>query len=158
MKHPSMERTSKQKLAFSLFMFGTIGIFVRHIPLPSSVIAVARGVIGTLFLLLYLRRKRQSLSVADIRRNGRLLLLSGVCIGVNWILLFEAYRHTSVALSTLSYYFAPTVVIIASAALFREKLTAKFLLLLVGTLKNLEQYFGLNSSYPLEDWDLPDRR
>lgn len=123
MKHLSAERKSKQKLAFSLFMFGTIGIFVRHIPLPSSVIAVARGVIGTLFLLLYLRRKRQALSVADIRRNGRILLLSGTCMGINWILLFEAYHYTTVAIATLCYYMAPVFVILASAFLFREKLT-----------------------------------
>lgn len=134
MKHSSMERTSKQKLAFSLFMFGTIGIFVRHIPLPSSVIAVARGAIGTLFLLLYLRRKRQSLSMPDIRRNGRILLLSGACMGINWILLFEAYHYTTVAIATLCYYMAPVFVILASAFLFREKLTPLKGLCLAGAL------------------------
>jgi len=128
------KRNSKQKLAFSLFMFGTIGIFVRHIPLPSSVIAVARGVIGSLFLLLYLRRKRQSLSLPDIRRNGRILLLSGACMGINWILLFEAYHYTTVAIATLCYYMAPVFVILASAFLFREKLTPLKGLCLAGAL------------------------
>lgn len=115
-------------------MFGTIGIFVRHIPLPSSVIAVARGVIGSLFLLLYLRRKRQSLSLPDIRRNGRILLLSGACMGINWILLFEAYHYTTVAIATLCYYMAPVFVILASAFLFREKLTPLKGLCLAGAL------------------------
>jgi len=123
MKHPDPQRSAKIKLAFSLFMFGTIGIFVRNIPLPSSVIAVARGVTGTLFLLLYLRCRRRPLSLTDIRRNGKLLLLSGGFIGVNWILLFEAYRHTTVAVATLCYYMAPVFVILASTVLFREKLT-----------------------------------
>jgi len=39
-----------------------------------------------------------------------LLLLSGAAMGINWILLFEAYRYTSVSVATLSYYFAPVIV------------------------------------------------
>ena len=42
---------SKLKLISSMQIFGTNGIFVRNIPLPSSVIALARGCIGLLFLL-----------------------------------------------------------------------------------------------------------
>ncbi|PKL10708.1 MAG: EamA family transporter, partial [Spirochaetae bacterium HGW-Spirochaetae-8] len=53
------------------------------------------------------------------------LFFSGAAIGFNWIFLFEAYRFTSVALSTLSYYFAPTIVIIGSSILFKERLTAR---------------------------------
>jgi RarD protein len=137
MKHSNPQQNAKLKLAFSLFMFGTIGIFVRHIPLPSSVIAVSRGVTGTLFLLLYLRWKRRSLAMADIRSNGKLLLLSGGFIGVNWILLFEAYRHTTVAVATLCYYMAPVFVILASAFLFREKMTPLKGLCLAGALAGM---------------------
>ena len=34
---------------------------------------------------------------------------------MNWILLFAAYRYTSVSVATLSYYFAPSLVVLASA-------------------------------------------
>jgi RarD protein len=115
-------------------MFGTLGIFVRHISMPSSVIAAARGLIGTIFLLLYIRRKRQPLSIADILNNKLVLLLSGACIGFNWILLFEAYRHTTVAIATLCYYMAPVFVILASIFLFKEKLTPLKGLCLAGAL------------------------
>lgn len=134
MENLTPERKSKQQLAFALFMFGTIGIFVRHIPLPSSVIAASRGIIGTIFLLLYVRSKKQTISMADIRRNARTLILSGGCIGFNWILLFEAYRHTTVAIATLCYYMAPVFVVIASVFLFREKLTPLKGLCLAGAL------------------------
>jgi len=52
--------TAKLKLISSMFIFGTIGLFVRYIPLPSSVIACVRGLIGMLFLLLVmaLRHKK----------------------------------------------------------------------------------------------------
>jgi len=53
------------------------------------------------------------------------LFFSGAAMGFNWILLFEAYRFTSVALSTLSYYFAPTLMVIGSFIVFREQLTSR---------------------------------
>ena len=56
----------KSKLAAAMFIVGSIGLFVHHIPLPPAVIACARAVIGTLFLLLVLRllylQKRESLA------------------------------------------------------------------------------------------------
>jgi len=112
------------RLILSMSLFGTIGLFVRQIPLPSSIIALVRAVIGTLFLLLVLMSKRQKLSWTDIYRNLKLLILSGIAMGFNWILLFEAYRHTTVAIATLCYYFSAIFVIIASPLLLKERLTA----------------------------------
>lgn len=117
--------SSKTKLIASVFIFGTIGIFANYIPLPSSVIAMSRGLVGALFLLLasFLRHSRPNL--ASIRKNLPVLLLSGAVLGGNWILLFEAYKHTGVATATLCYYLAPVFVIFLSPLLFGEKLTAK---------------------------------
>ena len=62
-------------------------------------------------------------------------LLSGAAMGVNWILLFEAYRYTSVSVATLSYYFAPVIVTLGCPILFHEKLTGKkFLCFVMSTL------------------------
>ena len=52
-------------------------------------------------------------------------------MGINWILLFEAYRYTTVSVATLSYYFAPVIVTAVCPFLFREKLTAKQILCFV---------------------------
>ena len=57
-----------------------------------------------------------------------LLLFSGMAMGFNWILLFEAYKYTSVSAATLSYYFAPIIVTIVCPFLFHEKLTKKQIL------------------------------
>ena len=46
-------------------------------------------------------------------------------IGINWMLLFEAYNHTTVAVATLCYYMQPTIVMLLSPLIFQEKLTAK---------------------------------
>ena len=52
-----------------------------------------------------------------------LLVFSGIALGINWILLFEAYEYTTVSTATLCYYFAPVLVTIISPILFKEKLT-----------------------------------
>ncbi len=113
------------RLIMSMAIFGTIGIFVRHIPLPSSVIACVRGLVGMAFLLLVMRLTGQRASVSAIRANLPRLCASGAALGLNWILLFEAYRCTSVATATLCYYFAPIIVMLVSPFLLGERLTAR---------------------------------
>ena len=120
--------SAKLNVFSSMAIFGTIGIFVRYIPLPSSITAMVRGMIGTPFLLLVLLLSKKSLSKDDIRRNLLPLIVSGIMLGFNWILLFEAYRYTTVATATLCYYFAPIILVAASPFVFKEKMTAKKLL------------------------------
>lgn len=104
-------------------LFGSIGIFVRAIPLASSVIALARAVVGSLVLLAAALLRRRPVDAAAVRRALPLLIFSGACIGVNWILLFEAYRYTSVGVATLAYYAAPVLVLLLSPLVLRERLT-----------------------------------
>ena len=114
---------AKLSLIISMLIFGTIGIFRHYIPLPSSVVALIRGGVGTLFLAgLYLVRRKQP-EWSSIRKNLTLLLVSGAFIGFNWILLFEAYRFTTVPTATLCYYMAPVFVILVSPFLLKERLT-----------------------------------
>ena len=119
------EKNAKIRLMTAMFIFGTIGIFVRNIPLPSSVIALARGIIGTLFLIIFTRIKKIRISYEEIKNNLVILCLSGMLIGIHWIFLFEAYHHTTVAVATLCYYLAPVFVIIASPFVLKEKLSLK---------------------------------
>ena len=46
-------------------------------------------------------------------------------LGANWIFLFEAYNHTSVAAATMCYYMAPVFVILLSPVIFGEKITLR---------------------------------
>lgn len=117
----------KSKLQFisAMLIFGTIGLFRRMIPFPSSLIAASRGLIGTLFLILFLILTHQKLNWTHIKKSLFPLLLSGTMMGFNWILLFESYNYTSVAVSTVCYYMAPVFVILASPILFKTSLTQK---------------------------------
>ena len=112
-------------LISSMVIFGTIGLFRRLIPLPSGVIAMSRGLIGAALLWVLLRLRGGRLKLKSMRGQGLWLLLSGALLGVNWILLFEAYRYTSVAVATLCYYMAPILVILVSPVLFHERITRR---------------------------------
>ena len=116
---------SLMMLTVSMIIYGTIGIFRRHIPLSSGVLACARGFLGSAFLLIFLKLRGRSLGFRMAKRDMGLFILSGAMIGVNWILLFEAYNYTTVATATLCYYMQPTIVILLSPLLLNEKLTAK---------------------------------
>ena len=118
---------SRLGIMLSMVIFGTIGIFRRYIPLSSSVLAMMRGFIGCAFLLAYVHIRGIGLDKDGIRKHFFVLALSGAAIGVNWILLFEAYRYTTVAVATLCYYMAPVLVILASA-LMGERLSLKKLI------------------------------
>ncbi len=120
-----MKESAKARLGLiaSMVIFGSIGIFRRYIPLPSGMIGACRGLMGALFLLAVSRLRGQRMAVQNLRPSLLKLILSGVAMGFNWILLFEAYRYTSVATATLCYYMAPVFVILASPFLLKERLT-----------------------------------
>ena len=117
----------KGMLLSAMGIFGTIGIFVRYIPLPASAIAFCRAVLGLAFLLLVILLSRKKPDKSAIKASLPVLVLSGVAMGFNWILLFESYRYTTVATATVCYYLAPLLLLLASP-LLGEKLTAKKLL------------------------------
>lgn len=108
-----------------MVVFGTIGLFVRNINMPSSVIAFVRGTVGALFLIAFCLVTKKKVSFDKIKEKLLILCLSGAAIGINWIFLFEAYRYTTVATATLCYYMAPVFVIVMSSFIYKEKLTAK---------------------------------
>ena len=105
-------------------IFGTVGIFVKMIPLGSAVIALCRGIMGIAFLLGVMLLTRKKFDRAAIGKNLLLLCVSGIAMGFNWILLFESYRYTTVATATVCYYLAPLFLILASP-LVGERLTPK---------------------------------
>ncbi len=125
MARTANDRKSVLMMVSSLLIFGTIGIFRRWIPFSSALLTFSRGMLGGLFLLLFARLKNRG---ARVRLPSRVLLrlvLSGAAIGINWILLFEAYNHTTVAVATLCYYMQPTIVMLLSPVIFQEKLTGR---------------------------------
>jgi len=119
------QKRAKLMLSLSMIIFGTLGLFTRNISVTSGELALYRAVMAALLLVGYFLVTGQRIRFGEIKKELLLLLFSGMAMGVNWILLFEAYKHTTISIATLSYYFAPVIVMIVSPILFRERLTPK---------------------------------
>ena len=116
---------ARAMLVLSMAVFGTLGPFVRNISVASGELALYRAVLAANLIGIFLLVTKQSIPFGKIKRELPLLLLSGVAMGFNWILLFEAYKYTTVSVATLSYYFAPVIVTLVCPLLFREKMGKK---------------------------------
>nr|WP_321297894.1 EamA family transporter [uncultured Sphaerochaeta sp.] len=122
----------------SMVIFGTIGAFVRVIGLSSPLIAFYRGLLGTLYFLPSMRswitNQPDLLSLWLYRRK---LLLSAFLLAGNWILLFEAFRNTTIAIASLLYYTAPLLVLLFSRIGSKERIPMRTLISLVSS------FFGM---------------
>lgn len=123
---------NKLKVLLAMLLFGSIGLFIRNIPLSSINIAFLRAVIGSLFLFIYSvsRRKFKKSGEGEsykpyafkgeVKNNIKLLIISGMLLGFNWVFLFQGFKHTTISNATLVYYFAPVFIIIASPIVIKE--------------------------------------
>jgi len=128
---------AKIKVLSSMLIFGTIGLVVRSIPLPSATIAMMRGVIGTPFLCIAMWCTRKRINFYSMRENAALLFVSSIMLGVNWLLLFESYCFTTIAAATLCYYFAPLLLVLFSPLFFRERITRRKILCVLAALAGM---------------------
>lgn len=124
-----MNKTQKSRslgsLVLAMCIFGTIGILRKYIEMPSTFIALFRAVIGTIFLVIVVLISKQRIDFPAIKKNILWLLLSSGAMGFNWIFLFESYNYTTVTTATLCYYMAPSMMVLATHFVFKERLTLK---------------------------------
>ena len=125
------QKTARLMLIVSMAIFGTLGLFVRHIGVSSGELALYRAVMAAILIGLYLLITGNKIPFQSIKKSVPLLLASGMAMGINWMLLFEAYKYTTVSVATLSYYFAPVIVTLVCPILFKEKMTVKQLICFV---------------------------
>ncbi len=118
-------KNAKSMMIASMAIFGTLGVFTRNITVTSGELALYRAVLAISLIAVYLVCTKQNINLKASKKELVLLLFSGAAIGINWILLFEAYKYTTISAATLSYYFAPVIVTVICPILFHEKLTGK---------------------------------
>lgn len=153
------KKKARVKLMLAMILFGTLAPFVRNISLGSGELALYRAILAAILLGAYLALGKRDSGSGDLARAEKenkerqagkrdlvLLLLSGAALGVNWILLFEAYKYTTVSIATISYYFAPVIVMVVCPFLFHEKVTAKQILCFVMSTVGLVLIIGVNGT------------
>lgn len=118
-------RKERLKYILAVVLYGTIGMFVRFVSLPSEEVALCRGLFGSLFILLYMKLTGRRMDMAAVRKNSFWLSMSGISLGLNWIFLFAAYVTTTVAIASLCNYMAPLIVILIAPVVLNEKLNVK---------------------------------
>lgn len=111
------------KMIAAMVIFGTVSLFVTFLPFSSGVIAAVRALIGAMSMAVVLIFRRKAVNKNGMFKNAGWLILSGIALGLNWVLLYESYRYTTVALATLCYYMAPLVVTLLAPLLIKERLT-----------------------------------
>ena len=128
-----------------MFIYGTLSVFVRNIPLTSAEVALFRAGIALVTLLGLQAARGRLPRLRDMGRELPLLFLSGAAMGFNWIFLFEAYKYTTVSVATLSYYFAPVIVMLACPVLFHERMTLKQVVCFIGSTAGLVLVINVGS-------------
>ena len=94
---------SRLQLVVSMSIFGTLAIFVRNISVSSGELALYRAVMAAILISCYLFFSKNKIKFSAIKKELPLLLFSGMAMGFNWILLFEAYKYTSVSAANKHY-------------------------------------------------------
>ena len=136
---------SKLYVAVSMAIWGTLGPFTQQISVTSGELALYRACLASGLIVIYLTLTKQKMDFQAVKKEILLMLLSGVAMGINWVLLFQAYRYTTISAATLSYYFAPVIVTLACPILFKEKLTKKQILCFVMSTIGLVLIIGVGS-------------
>ena len=98
---------------------------MKNIELSSAGVALCRAVLAVVVIGAWLRLTGTARSLRGAAREAAGRAAAGAAMGLNWILLFEAYKYTTVSSATLSYYFAPVLVTALCPFLYREKLTKR---------------------------------
>ncbi|MBO6047221.1 MAG: EamA family transporter, partial [Erysipelotrichaceae bacterium] len=84
-----------------------------------------RGLIGALSLVVFVYLIKGDHWQKVERKKLLGMILNGAFLGINWILFFEAFNYTTIAKATLAYYMQPTILMLLSPLIFKERLTVK---------------------------------
>ena len=143
----------KEKIKISLIYatFGTIGIVTHFIPLSSPSIVFYRAVLGALFIIASTYIRGHYVDFESIITNFKILIFTGFFMGLNWVLQFEAFKVSTVAIGTVCYNTMPIFLVIIASIVFKEKITIKsviciFIAMIGIVLVSNVIYTGINSN------------
>lgn len=112
-------------------IYGTIGLFLHFVSATSEFTVLCRGLIGSVFIFLIMLIKKQLPDLMAIKKNLKMLFISGFALGFNWVFLFAGYKY-GLGVTSLCNYMAPIFIVIICTVFFKEKLTKIQLLCIIG--------------------------
>lgn len=111
------------KYILALLLLGSNGLAASYIGLTSYEIVFLRSALGSLLLSAIFLFSRRELTA---RRHGRDMLyiaMSGVAMGADWLLLYEAFAQIGVSIGMLINYLGPVIVMAFAPLVFKERVT-----------------------------------
>lgn len=118
-----MKLRGKVEIAVAMLIWGSVGIFGRFSGLSGLGVAFFRVSLGALALLLLLAvRGKLGKTLRAFRPNILPLLALGTALALNWVFLFTAFNHTTIANAILVYYTAPVLATLISWRFLGERL------------------------------------
>ncbi len=109
-----------------MVLFGTIGTISRFVSVPTAYMCCARSFIGAAVLLLFLWKLYGRMpDIQALMDNLGLVIFAGIMNGLNWLLIFEGFRRTTVAIASICYYTEPIFLLISAPLFFGEKITPR---------------------------------
>jgi drug/metabolite transporter (DMT)-like permease len=103
--------------------WGTIGSIVSNISLPAAVIVFFRLFFGMVVVLAWFVARRRLVDL-KLREYAPLLIVSGVVLGLHWVLLFEAYKRIGVVTTILIVFLGPVLWAAGAPFVLGERLRA----------------------------------
>ncbi len=115
------QQQSQASLAMmaAMIMSGFIGLFVTESQMDEVSITFFRCLIGGVGLWAYCHLK--GIKTHITLNNIGWIIMAGIALVINWILLFNAFRHIPISIATLIYNLQPFFLLVLSAVLLKEK-------------------------------------
>ncbi|MEP6988209.1 MAG: EamA family transporter, partial [Chloroflexota bacterium] len=106
---------------FAMILAGTIGVFVTQSHLDSLTAVFFRCLIAAICLGIY--GLYRGLFSRAVFQSGELryITVAGIALVINWVLLFQAFRLSSITIGIASYYTEPFFLIALGVVLLKEK-------------------------------------
>lgn len=124
------DRQPVLNLALGMVLIGTVGAAVVGTGLDPVTIVFWRSVFGAIFLLVWCVVRRRSLRGIPARSLA-LGAVAGISLVISWAAFFGGILMTSISTATILFHVQPFLIVLLSAAIWRERITRAQLVWLV---------------------------
>lgn len=124
-------RTALGALHIGALMFGLTGVFGKLAAASPAIIVFGRAAFAVIALAVFARFSRNKAWQKLQPRDWQRLLVSGVLLAAHWVTFFIAVKVAGVAVATLGFTAFPAITVILEGLIFRERIRANEILLVV---------------------------
>lgn len=115
------KRKGLASVHIAVLLFGLSGLFAKWVQLPAVIIVLGRVVFSSLFLLVLLKVKKETIRL-ETRKDYICMMVAGIILAIHWTTFMQSIQVSTVAIGTLTFSTFPLFVTFLEPVLFHEKL------------------------------------